>query len=366
MFKNIIGLGILLLGFVLPIKAQEISFGLKGSPLEVYESSFELVEVVDLRNNKPFLGKIYTASSQTVSSRIEGGVEAGLKRFFNNTIHQVGNKRPIQLRILEFGITEQKQGSTVVSGDVKLKFGYYLKGAFEPVHLVDYEAGMNYRRSINRTDLVEQVLSQGLRNSLQYLNDFIIDQSASDRRLAKAVRVEFVENERISDRDTVFYNTNRKITWNDFKDRPNPRSKFNAAIFTSLALEGSPYVEQGTVVLPLEVKVYMLPGSSWVKSGGESDYGLNHEQRHFDVTRIVGKRLSHRLESMEINPDNYDGLVNGAFFDAFREMNRLQEIYDGQTRHGMDSGAQSRWNAILDQALEGNMELLEIELGNRK
>ncbi len=355
----------LLICLALPLKGQELSFGLKGSTLELYESSFELVEVVDFRNNKSSLGKIFTGPNQTSGITIEKGIGEGIKQFYNNSIQKTGSQRPIQMRILELAVTEQKQASSVVSGDVRMKFGFYLKGKFEPVHLVDYESGMNYRRSINRTDLVEQVLSQGLRKSLQFFNDWIIDNSASDRRLASLVRLEIIQNNRSSDRDTVFYHAERPLNWADFRDRPSTKSKFSASIFTSLAMEGTPHMDAGTVVLPVEVKVYMLPGSSWVRLQ-KTDYGLNHEQRHFDVTRIVGNRLETRLQAMELNPDNYDGLINDAYFDAFREMNRLQEIYDGQTQHGMNSEAQSRWNIILDQALEGQMELLELELKKNK
>ncbi len=361
MNKNIWGLIILLIGVGLPLKAQEIRFELPGSALELFESSFELEEVVDSRPTRSSLGSIFSSSNQSALTHIQDGLERGIKRFYNNSINQTGSQRRIQMRVLNMEIAEKKQSGSVVSGDVKMKFGYYLLGAFEPVHLVDYEAGMNYRRSIHRTDLVEQVLSQGLRKSIQFLNEWIMDQAASNRNLARSVRLEIIKIERKSDRDTVFYHPERPIRWEDFRERPNVSSKFNAAIFTSLALEGSPYMQDGTVVLPLEVKLYMLPGSSWIKRD-PSDYGLNHEQRHFDVTRIVGNRLESRLQSMELNPDNYDGLVNSAFLDAFREMNRIQEIYDRQTRHGMDSMAQSRWNTILDQALKGDMAQLEAEL----
>ena len=154
----------------------------------------------------------------------------------------------------------------------------------------------------------------------------------------------------------------RPLTWEDFLDRPGHASKNNASIFTSLAMEGSPFMENGVLVLPIEVKVYMLPHSSWVRAGGKNSYSLNHEQRHFDVTRVVGNRLINKLKQLDLNPENYEAEVNDAFFDFFREMNKLQEIYDARTKHGLDSIAQSRWNTILDQALQGDMGEIEIEL----
>lgn len=366
MHKKSLCLLILLISLKTHLQAQEISFDLKGKALDMSERLFELVEVVDKRSNRTTLGKIYISSNQSTSSGFKGGFQEGFKQIFNSSVPKKGVPRHIQLHILELALIEQRPGNAVVSGEVKIKFAYYLEGAFHPVHLVDYEAGINYRRSINRTDLVGEVLSQGIIKSVRFLNDWIKDQAANNRSLANSVRVKLINKDRVNPPDTVFYDPNQPISFRDFKDRPNVASRFNATIFTSLALEGSPFVQEGTIVLPLEVKVYMLPGSSWIKSGGESEYTLNHEQRHFDITKIVGNRLSENLMQMDLNPDNYEGLVNDAFLDAFREMNRLQEIYDGQTRHGLDHLSQSRWNTIIKQALEGNMKSLELELLKRK
>lgn len=347
----------LLLGILNQVAAQEITFGLKGSSLELLKSDFDIVEVLDTRNQKLGLGRIYTANNQTAESKIAGGMTQGIKRYFNNSINKSTNPRPIQVRIQELNLSEKRENTTVVSGELKLKLAFYIKGTFDPVHLVEYQTGMNYRRSVNRTDLVEQVLDQALRKSLQFFNDWLIEHSSTHHRLAKQVRIELRESSRKSDRDTVFYDPSRPVRWADFRDKPNSGSRFNAVIFTSLALEGSPFVSDGTIIMPLEVKVYMLPSSSWVKS--QSDYSLNHEQRHFDVTRIVGNRLKSTLLGLDVNPDNYDALVNDAFFDAFREMNRLQEIYDSQTQHGLDKAAQAHWNEMIDEALKGNMTQIE-------
>ena len=266
------------------------------------------------------------------------------------------------MRVLEFKISEKQTSSKVASGELKIKFGYFLKTSFEPIHLVDYEAGITYQRSIHRTDLIDQILNRGLVNSIVFFNDWINDHATHNRKLAKAVRLEIVEKKKKSDQDTVFYDFNRPLSWSDFREKPSRTSGYNATIFTSLAMEGSPFMEEGVLVLPVEVKVYMLPESSWAKTQGKSDYALNHEQRHFDVTRVVGNRLINRLKALEVTPENYEAMVNDAYFDSYREMNRLQEIFDVSTKHGLDKDAQSRWNSIIDQALNGNMDEIEREL----
>ncbi|MCH6200755.1 hypothetical protein MMU07_14310 [Aquiflexum sp. LQ15W] len=343
--------------------AQDILFDLKGTDKIILEvAGFELSEVLNTQADLTLIGKVYNTNNQLIKAKINKGLSNGIKTFYSNSIKKTDPGRVIQLKVLEFKIAEKPQSSKVASGELKIKFGYYLKTSFEPVHLVDYEAGITYKRSIHRMDLIDQILNRGLANSIVFFNDWINGNASVNRKLAKTVRLDILEKKKKSDQDTVFYDHDRLLTWDDFRERPNKLSGYNATIFTSLAMEGSPFMENGVLVFPIEVKVYMLPESSWVKTQGKSDYALNHEQRHFDVTRVVGNRLIERLKALQVTLENYEALVNDVFFDSYREMNKLQEIYDARTKHGLDKDAQSRWNSIIDQALNGNMDEVEREL----
>lgn len=343
--------------------AQDILFDLKGTDKTILEvAGFELSEVLNTQEDFALIGKIYNINNQLIKAKINKGLANGIKTFYSNSIKKTDSDRAIQLKVLEFTITEKLQSSKVASGELKIKFGYFRKTSFEPVHLVDYEAGITYKRSIHRMDLIDQILNRGLVNSIVFFNDWINENTSVNRKLAKTVRLEILEKKKKSDQDTVFYDINRPLSWSDFLEKPSRTSGYNATIFTSLAMEGAPFMEDGVLIFPIEIKVYMLPESSWAKNQGKSDYALNHEQRHFDVTRVVGNRLISRLKGLQVNPENYEAAVNDAYFDSYREMNRLQEIYDARTRHGLDKDAQSRWNTIIDQALKGEMEEIEKEL----
>jgi hypothetical protein len=110
-------------------------------------------------------------------------------------------------------------------------------------------------------------------------------------------------------------------------------------------------MENGEVVLDLVFKTYMLKSSSWVRSGNNS-YGLNHEQRHFDIAKIIIEQLKNTLAKLELEPHNYDRKISFHYLEAFREMNRMQEDYDGQTANGSNAPAQERWNKKIDGLLQ--------------
>ncbi|TVP50181.1 MAG: hypothetical protein EA341_08050 [Mongoliibacter sp.] len=345
-------------GFTGKAFPQEVSFTVSKKTETIHNAIFEIVEIQDERKGGESIGDIFTQSTVLSKVRLGKDISQTLKNYFSTSVmSQAGSRQSILVKIEQFEIKESKNTSTVASGELKMKLGYYVKGSFDPIHLMDYEGGMNYRRSINRLDLAERVVQQALDNSLEYFNQWINSQALSNRALAGSVKLVIEDRAFKSDKDTVFYDTRRPLVWSDFTDRPRLGSTYNAMIFTSLAMEGKPFVEDGSIIMPLTIKVYMLPGQSWVRD--RNSYSLNHEQRHFDVVRVVADRLIARLRTMDVNPENYEALVNDAYFDAYREMNKLQELYDRQTNHGRKKDIQERWNQLLDAALDGDYKNLE-------
>lgn len=338
--------------------SQAVNFKLTPKSEPISNAIFEIVEVQNSAKSVSEFGKVYTEQNRTEHAKMGSNLAETLKSYMNQSIHpQNGSNQAILVRVERFEISETKAAGNVASGELLLKIGFYVKGSFDPIHLLDYEGSMNYKRSINRLDLAQRVIQQAMENTLDYFDQWINSQALSNRVLAGSVKILVEDSDFKSGRDTVFYNPARPLTWKDFTDRPRSGSSYNAVIFTSLAMEGKPFVEDGVIVMPLIIKVYMLPGQSWVKD--KNDYALNHEQRHFDVVRIVADRLKSNLLKLDINPENYEALVNDAYFDAYREMNKLQELYDGQTNHGRKKDIQEQWNKMLDEALEGDYRRLE-------
>ncbi|MCH7411260.1 hypothetical protein MM239_17830 [Belliella sp. DSM 111904] len=353
MFKSSCLALLLCFHFVFNLTAQEVLFQLSPQNQLINSSIYEIVEVKNARSKGEKIGLVYQDGNKPVNARFANPIENELLAYFSNSTNSTGGQTQKIIVIVEaHDLNEQKQANQIVEGELKIKFGFYVKGSFEPVHLLDFEGGMSYKRSINRVDLIQNVIQQASDNALKYFDQWINTQAMTNRSLANKVRLELHQPMLRSSSDTVFYNSKRRLSWQDFTAKPQAVNRYNALIFTSLSMEGKPYVEDATIVLPLIIKVYMLPDQSWVKN--KDDYSLNHEQRHFDVTKVVGDRLQQKLEGLELNPENYEGLVNSAYLDAYREMNHLQKLYDSQTNHGRDTQMQEKWNKYLDNALQGD------------
>lgn len=341
------------------VSAQQVLFNLKADGKSSLATDYLYGEVLDQRVQKSKIGEVFEHGELKIPVAIRGNLGLAATRFFRESINPFDSaKTEIQVRIFELELKEvYNLEKKRYQGDVQLVLGFFVVGSSEPEHLLDFAGSIQYQRSGFQMDKVESVVNKLFHNSMVYFDTWIKSQAVGNRALAKDFRLEIIEQNQVSTEDKVYYEPNRPLAWDDFKDRPNSISRNNATIFTSFSMQGISLMDSGSVVQTLEINVYMLPWQSWVKA--PSEYALNHEQRHFDIVRIVADRLIHKLKNNELNLNFYQARINEAYLDAYREMNRLQEVYEAQTKHGLDPAAQENWNRWLDEALTGDWERIE-------
>ncbi|MEP0711027.1 hypothetical protein [Algoriphagus sp.] len=242
-------------------------------------------------------------------------------------------------------------------GEVQLSLGLFLLGQNEPVHLVDFNGKATYGRPATQQQNVEISIQNLFENSWEFFDSWLNSQYLSNRSLTKKVKLQILDPIRPSSKDTVFYDRDRPLTWEDFTDNPDRTSTYNATIYSSMSIQGNASVQNGEIVQTIDIKVYMIPDQSWVKKA--DDYASNHEQRHFDLTRIAADRMIERLKTVELEPRLFEATLNDIYLDAYREMNRFQEAYDDDTNNGINTTKQAIWNQAISKALDGNMGDLE-------
>ncbi len=315
-------------------------------------------KVIDTRVQKS-IGLIHDSDRNKLSASFGENLSTQSLAFYASKI--TPSKQPnyeIQVKIYNLDLKEIYMPNVRgYKGEIQLSLGFFLTTESESVHLVDFNSKAEYGRPANQMNNVEISIQRLFENSWVYFDAWLSTQYPSNRLFAKTVRLKIEDPIRPSSKDTVFYDPERPLTWDDFSDTPNRLSSYNASIFSSLSIEGNATIEAGEIVQTIEVKVYMLPGQSWVKVA--DDYANNHEQRHFDLTRIAADRMIYQLKNAELEPKLYEAKLKDIYLDAYREMNHLQEFYDSQTRNGINKAMQAKWNQMIAVALSGNWDELE-------
>ncbi|WP_110476926.1 DUF922 domain-containing protein [Winogradskyella aurantia] len=148
----------------------------------------------------------------------------------------------------------------------------------------------------------------------------------------------------------IEWRADRKLTWDDFKGEPDLENFPNALALTNSGFgyeSGISMFKQGEVF----VQSVFYNNSSWVLPEGRNDYVLRHEQIHFDITEIYSRKLRKALADSKVTSD--DMLRAKVIFDQiFQELQKRQDKYDRETKHGDKKHTQENWEAIVELELE--------------
>lgn len=339
-------------GIVRAQQAGHIALG--GEKLNFIPAGFYISGVSDGRPAHSALAQIvYKDEAHSYVTRAEepdGGVTGAVKDFINRSLPENIALRPVNVTIRDLAVRETAAPGNRVSGLLTLDFSFGLQKDYGVVHLVDYKSNVRYDRPDDQPASASTMLRKKIADALAWFNSWINSEADKNILLAKSVEVSFSDYTQGLENDTIYYSVSRPLKWADFTEaRINDR--YDAEVFTGVGYSENVEVVNGLIKLNLAIKVDVPKSDCFVRPGAENDYALNHEQRHFDIGKIVAERFKHKIRAMKLPPDNYDGPINLQYLETLRELDALQKQYDRETRHGMDSVSQAEWNEKIDKEL---------------
>jgi hypothetical protein len=329
---------------------------LQNQALKIIPKEFYITAVIDGRKDITTIGSLQATTNlpgkpaETYSIDLKGGT-AAIKNFVSYSLPVNKSLRPVVIKLKALNVTEAPVNGGIVKGDIKLSVSFYLQRGEDLVHLVDYNTNTTYQRRPGPAQQIEPLLRSALSNSLVYLNNWMDAQAGGNIKLAKSVKVRFTEYNEPVEGDTIYYNVKRPLKWTDFIGKPIANSRNGAEVFAGLGYDENVKVVNSIVNVTLALKIYVPKSACWVSTADQSDYSLNHEQRHFDIARLVAEHFKQNIAAENLPADNYDGTINMAYLDALREMNKLQKQYDDETLHSRNTYQQQLWNNRIDKEL---------------
>lgn len=151
--------------------------------------------------------------------------------------------------------------------------------------------------------------------------------------------------------DSIYYDADRKLTWADFKGRPDAGSPAAAITESGFGYRMSMKSYNNRTNIDITVFCYFNKNKSWVKKGMKTDYALLHEQHHFDITYINTCLFMQKLSTAKLTRANFNNLVERIHDECFAALNKMQDEYDGETSNGRIEAVQMRWNKKIDTQL---------------
>lgn len=151
--------------------------------------------------------------------------------------------------------------------------------------------------------------------------------------------------------DTIYYDPSYKLTWDDFKGRPEKTSPAAAITESGFGYKMAMQSRNNKTDIIITVFCYFNKQHSWVKKNMDTDYALLHEQHHYDITYINACLFIQKLKEAKITLRNYDSIVEKIHDESFDALDKMQNDYDGQTSNGRINRIQYAWNKKIDDQL---------------
>ena len=335
--------------------AQDIpAITLKNEPFTFRSKEFYITGVDDERDEQNVVASLIATNAThpaiTKSVDLKDGAAIAVKKFIDQNLAESKTQIPVLIRLKKFKLTESVLPNGNVSGKLSLGFAFDRIFKYNNINLVDYNSSISYNRSADQPSPAELIIRHGLENALIYFDKWAEAGANNNVKLAKSVKVDFIDYTENNEGDTIYYTVNRPLTWDDFKDKPRV-SRFEAEIFTGIGYTEQAEVTNGVINIHIAIKTYLSKNDCWVKSGANDSYALNHEQRHFDISKIISERFKQKIAGMNLPVDNYDGPINVEYLESLREAYNLQKQYDAETQHGVNHYTQQLWDDKIDKQL---------------
>jgi len=259
--------------------------------------------------------------------------------------------KPITIDINELTLTETTTKTGMVEGVIKLQLGFNLQKDYGTEHLLSYSGGMRYTRMASNTIAADNNIKSLTKAALVYLNTWMNNNIHTNRILANAVKIRFDYYKEKLEGDTIYYAANRPMGWADFKSTRKLSNKYAAVVMPNFGYEQHEEIVKGVIYVTVTLKTYLAKSDCWLNTPYKEAYILNHEQRHFDVAKIVTEQFKEKIMATKSGPDTFEGIINMQYLDSYRDMNKLQKDYDNETEHGLNRIAQEEWNKRIDRLL---------------
>ena len=152
--------------------------------------------------------------------------------------------------------------------------------------------------------------------------------------------------------DTIYYDFNRKLAWQYFQGKIPPSAPWGAMTASGFSFNSSMNEDENNIHISVGVYTFFIKHDSWKKTEINSAYHLEHEQHHFDITRLYAQKLVDEIKKANFTKNNYRKLLYSIFDKVYAESIAYQHEYDQETKNSMDVEKQKEWNKKISTEIK--------------
>lgn len=334
--------------------AQE-SLQLSPAKWKLSTERYRITWISDDRKDKSTVVKIIQAG-KTKTIRFKSDLSTALKNHLEGAITTSGTiSVPLKISIERMSITDLVTGTTKhkITADICIKFYREI----DSVPQLLYESSMKpvLTATGNRPPGVfENLLAESLEETFEQFNEWT-KKNHDNPYFMNHVAVRFQNDGTFSQTavsDTLRWHKDYRLTWDDFQGSDNGQSPFSAQSNCIYTLKTIPSFSNDTLYVTEVLHACFTKKASWVKDDSHQDSLLMHEQLHFDLCELYGRKFRKRLSEQSLSLLKFDDEIKRIFEATWKEYSTAQQLYDAETEHGIIREKQDQWINNVREELE--------------
>ncbi len=154
-----------------------------------------------------------------------------------------------------------------------------------------------------------------------------------------------------SDSKERTWNATYKLSWSDFKAKPDYNSDAVAVTASGITFGYSlKRINKKVVDFETKVEAYFYPQHSWCKLDLADDHILSHEQLHFDITELHARNFRKLLTKVKAN-QNTAKTLQTLHQRVETDLAAMQNKYDTESNYSIHKEEQAAWQAFVTAEL---------------
>ena len=117
-------------------------------------------------------------------------------------------------------------------------------------------------------------------------------------------------------------------------------------------------VKGGYRLTNVNLVLTLVKQGTWVVKGKESDELLKHEQGHWDIAGLIARRYHRKLVALRApTVQKLTELVRKTEKQFQARANKINDKYENETNHSMNTKQQNKWNKLIKNSMSGKGSL---------
>ncbi|MGQ0738700.1 MAG: DUF922 domain-containing protein [Bacteroidota bacterium] len=147
--------------------------------------------------------------------------------------------------------------------------------------------------------------------------------------------------------------TNRQLTWNDFRGAPDPASSHFAYTYWNIFYKYDAFDFKGDTAKWKVIISVELGSNSWKRKDKVTDTLLRHEQGHFNIGILCAMEIQEKADKTVFFRHDYQLRLVALIKEVIEKYRNVELQYDKETEHFFNRKQQWKWDNFFSAKLKG-------------